>query len=71
MVQGTGLEPVCHIADGAEEMRSTVLGLYGQPLQAEDIRSRKVLLSGLYNQEDNLDRLLRSIWSDEKEIVEK
>jgi hypothetical protein len=69
MVQGTGLEPVCHIANEAEEMRSAIVDLYTKPILPEDIARRKEVLGGIYNRRENVDRLLRSIWSDETAAV--
>jgi hypothetical protein len=65
MVSGTGLESICHITEGADDMRSKVIDLYSRPIQPEEIRQRKEVLSELYNKEDNVDKLLRSIWTDE------
>jgi hypothetical protein len=69
MVSGTGLETLCHIAAGAEDMRSKVVELYGKPIQSEEIRRRGEVLSGLFNQTDNVNRLLQSIWADEPLVV--
>lgn len=69
MVEGSGVESVCHVAAAADEMRSMVIQLYGRPLQPEEIRTRSTLLANLYNRDNNLKRLLRSIWSDEPELV--
>ena len=70
MVNGTGLENLCHIADGAEEMRSRVVELYSRVIQPEEIRQRREVLSGLYNKKENVHRLLRSIWADEPLAVD-
>ena len=71
MVSGTGLESICHLTEGAEDMRSKVVDLYSRAIRPEEIRQRKEVLSGLYNREDNVDRLLRSIWTDEPLAVDK
>jgi len=63
MVEGSGLESICHVADGAETMRSLVQNLYTQAMRPEEIKVRKEVLAGIYNKEDNLQQLLRSIWS--------
>jgi len=63
MVEGSGLESICHVADGAETMRSLVQNLYTQAMRPEEIEVRKEVLAGIYNKEDNLQQLLRSIWS--------
>jgi len=63
MVEGSGLESICHVADGAETMRSLVQNLYTQAMRPEEIKVRKEVLAAIYNKEDNLQQLLRSIWS--------
>lgn len=62
MVEGSGLESVCHVANGAQAMRSLLLDLYTQAIRPEEIELRKKVLSGIYNKDDNLQQLLRSIW---------
>jgi hypothetical protein len=64
MVEGTGLEPLCHIADGAEEMQTCLGELYTRAMQPEEIRRREAVLAGIYNKEENVNQLLRSIWPD-------
>ncbi len=71
MVSGTGMEQLCHIANEAEDMRSAIVELYGKPIQAEDIRRRREVLSGLFDSRDNVRRLLRSIWADEPSVVDQ
>jgi hypothetical protein len=65
MISGTELESICHVAEGAEDMRSKIADLYTRPIQPEEIRQRKEVLAVLYNKADNVHRLLRSIWADE------
>lgn len=62
MVEGSGLESICHVADGADSMRSLVQDLYTQAMRPEEIGVRKKVLAGIYNKDDNLQQLLRSIW---------
>ena len=61
-VEGSGLERLCQIVDGAGSMRARIQSLYTQPMQSEEIEARKKVLAGLYNKEDNLQQLLQSIW---------
>jgi glycosyltransferase involved in cell wall biosynthesis len=61
-VEGSGLERVCQVVDGAESMASRVQSLYTQPMRSEEIEARKKVLAGLYNEGDNLQQLLHSIW---------
>jgi hypothetical protein len=71
IVNGTGLETICHITEGAEDMQLKVVDLYSRAIQPEEISRRKEVLSELYNKKDNVDRLLRSIWADEPLVVDK
>lgn len=69
MVSGTGLELICHISEDAEDMRSKITNLYSRPIQPEEVRQRKEVLGSLYNNEANVRRLLKSIWTDEPQTV--
>jgi hypothetical protein len=61
-VEGSGLEDVCHVAGCTGEIRDLVQQLSTQPFTSEEIATRKRILGGLYDQKDNLRKLLRSIW---------
>ncbi len=61
-VEGSGLESICHLADSAERMRSLISELYTRPMQGDEIRERKKVLTCLYNQEKNVNKLVASIW---------
>ena len=65
MVDGTGLEAICHVAEDVEDMRSKVVELYSRAIQPEEIAQRKQVLSGIYSTNRNGEQLLQSIWSDE------
>lgn len=60
-VEGSGLEPVCHIADSAEGLQTLISDLYTQPFTPEEIGTRREVLGKLYNQEENLQKLLQYI----------
>ena len=62
-VDETGLQPICHLADSADAIRSLVTRLSTQPFTQDEIHSRKAILGNLYNQENNLQKLLHFIWS--------
>ena len=70
MVDGTGLETICHIVEGVEDMRSKVVELYSLAIQPDEISKRKQVLAGIHNRDKNVKRLLHSIWSDESLPVE-
>jgi Glycosyl transferases group 1 len=61
-VEGTGLERLCHLSDGAEHMQSLISQLYTQPMLGNEIRERQKVLACLYNPEENINKLMASIW---------
>jgi hypothetical protein len=69
MVDGTGLGPLCHVVEGADQMRSKIEEVYTQPIRPDEIAMRERLLSGIYDNRKNIARLLRSIWADEPLVV--
>jgi hypothetical protein len=71
MVDGTGLEPLCHVANSADEMRTRVVELYSQAIRPEEILQRGEVLAKLFDKKDNVGRLLKSIWVDEPLAVDK
>lgn len=62
MVAGTGLEPTCHIAADANAFASIIAQLYHQPFAEEEIRLRKRLLYGVYDNEKNTRQLIQWLW---------
>ena len=62
MVQGTGLEPACHIATSANAFASVIAQLYHQPFTEEEIRLRKQLLANTYDNEKNTRELIQWLW---------
>ncbi|HXO75305.1 MAG TPA: hypothetical protein VN824_08730, partial [Puia sp.] len=61
-VEDTGLERLCHVVDSAEAFRSLVTELSAQPFTREEICSRETTLGRLFDQENNLQKLLHAIW---------
>jgi hypothetical protein len=61
-VEATGLASICHMADHADSIKDLVTRLYTQPFTEKDIQARKEVLSGLYNNEVNLGKLMAAIW---------
>jgi hypothetical protein len=68
-VEGTGLEKACHIADNTEEMKELITRLFNRPFTTEDIISRKALLAGRYNNEENTRKLMQWIWREPSPAV--
>jgi glycosyltransferase involved in cell wall biosynthesis len=62
VVEATGLDGICHIADNSDAIGQLVTRLYAQPFTADEIQERKKVLSGLYNNEENLRQLMAAIW---------
>ena len=61
-VEGTGLQPTCHIAASAEDIRELLGKLCSRPFTRGEIEVRKEVLDGLYDQKANLERLMNAIW---------
>lgn len=61
-VEGTGLEDICHVAAGADDVRCYITELFARPFRKEDIEARKELLEGLYDPKENIEKLLKAIW---------
>jgi glycosyltransferase involved in cell wall biosynthesis len=62
MVESTGLESICHVAEGEDDIRAMITGLFSQPLKTEEIETRKEVLGRLYDQQTNLHTLVQAIW---------
>lgn len=63
-VEGTGLEQLCHLSDGADHMRSLISKLYTQPVQSDEIRERQKVLTCLYDRQENVNKLVDAIWQE-------
>ncbi len=61
-VEGSGLDPLCNIAGGAEAFRSQVSRLYELPFTENMIRKRATLLNELNNNERNARKLIGLVW---------
>ena len=62
MVDGTGLEPACHIGSNANAFASIITQLYHQPFTQEEILLRKKLLGNMYDNEKNTRQLIQWLW---------
>jgi hypothetical protein len=61
-VDGTGMEGSCHIADEAASMKAALMELMQQDFTEDMIRQRSALLSAVYNNDANCQRLTGMIW---------
>jgi glycosyltransferase involved in cell wall biosynthesis len=61
-VEGTGLERLCHVAGGADDVRCLIGELFARPFTRGDIESRKETLGKVYDPQDNLGRLMKTFW---------
>jgi len=59
---GSGLEPVCHIAQDAVSFQQQIEALYLQPFTETEITQRKDLLESAYNNEVNAKVLMTFLW---------
>ena len=57
-VQGSRLETLCHIADGATSLKKTIEDIYQQPFTEEEKERRQGLLSTIFNNEKNAKQLI-------------
>lgn len=62
MVEGTGLEPACHIGANANAFAAIIAQLYHQPFSEEEIRLRKSLLAHTYDNDQNAKSLIQWLW---------
>ena len=58
MVQGTGLAPLCEIAENADGLKIKLDGLFGKQFNLSDIREREILLRQNYSNGKNIERLI-------------
>lgn len=61
-VEGTGLEPACHIGSNHVAFASIITQLYHQPFAIEEIELRKKLVQQIFNNKENVRQLIRWIW---------
>jgi glycosyltransferase involved in cell wall biosynthesis len=61
-ILGTSLVSACHVGSNATAMKSIITQLSHQPFTEEDIKLRKFLLEGIYNNETNVRQLIPLIW---------
>lgn len=61
MVQGTGLQEACHVADGAEEMRQQLNTLMQSPFSEVDVQRRRQLLGHQYSNQSNAQTIIDEI----------
>ncbi len=61
-VEGTGLEPACHITDDPGIFKAIISKLYKEEFRAEEAEIRKELLSSMFNNETNAIKLMELIW---------
>lgn len=62
MVDGTGLEPACHIGNNANAIASIISQLYYQPFYEEEKIIRKQLLDQAFNHKLNIEKLSGLLW---------
>lgn len=58
MVQGTGLEEACHVADTPEAMRTSLNELMTKPFTQADIAQRQLLLGQRFSNLGNAERII-------------
>lgn len=63
MVQHTGLEALCIVADGAGKMKSTVLSLITESFSEREIQFRERVLSEKFSNKVNVREMMKSIFA--------
>jgi len=58
MVKGTGLETLCHIADNPKLLKYQIYRLYQTPFTDEHGKEREKVLSRIFNNEKNAERII-------------
>ncbi len=61
-VRNTGLESICHIGSSAGSFKKIISAMYHQPISAEEIGRREILLGNRYNNMRNAEKLIQWIW---------
>lgn len=62
MVQGTGLETLCEIAENADGLKAKLDELFGKQFNMSDIRDREILLQENYSNRKNARKLIGLIF---------
>jgi hypothetical protein len=62
-VEGTGLEGICHIASGADDVRCYISELFARPFRRDDIEARKKVLEDIYDPKENLEKLMNACFT--------
>jgi hypothetical protein len=58
MLSGSKLDDLTIIANDAESMKATIVDLFNKSFTREDIKERKELLGVIYNNGNNIDKLI-------------
>lgn len=61
-VNGSGLEPACHIGTTANAFREIIAQLYHQPFTGEEIELRRKLLGRMFDNAVNAKRVVEFVW---------
>lgn len=62
MINSTGLDTACHIANNDNAFASIIMQLQNQPFTAEEIILRKELLGNIYDNKRNAEQLIQYLW---------
>nr|NQU90438.1 hypothetical protein [Bacteroidota bacterium] len=62
MVQGTGLESLCEIGEGAAELQQKIAELFDQEFDIHEVEQRRNLLKRDYSNSENTARLIGIIF---------
>lgn len=64
MIEGTGLNNLCHISNTASSMQHLIEQLYHQPFTRDEVEMRRYVLHAHYNNEANAKQQVKWIWGE-------
>lgn len=59
---GMSYANTCHIGSNANEIKNLIVQLYSQPFCGDEVKNRKILLEGVYDNSKNAKQLIQWIW---------
>jgi hypothetical protein len=62
MLNGTGLDDLCSIGNDSQALKTKLPELFATEISEEDIRKREEVLTELYSNSKNAERLIGLVW---------
>ena len=61
-VKGSGVESICHIVKTPQQFREAVKKYSALPIGEEEIDARKKVLTDIFDEDRNCEKLIQQIW---------